>query len=564
MSGNVSSPRVGVFVCRCGKDIGGVVDVPALVEYAKGIPGVAYAEEDAFACSTTGLERIEDAIRSNNLERVVVAACTPRTHEVVFQSVLERAGLNKYLVEMANIREQCSWVHREEPGKATNKAKDLMRMAVAKARLLSPWEDPEVKQNPNVLVIGGGISGMSSSLSLADLGFHVHLVEKEAELGGMLRRLHKLSPTMRDSSEVLEHMIKLVGNNPNIEVHRSSKVKSITGAIGSFEVESEGAEIEAFNVGRVIVAIGADILRPQGLYGYGRDERIITQLDLEKMLRNGGVSGVGTVVMIQCAGSRCDERPYCSRICCNTALKNAQILKELNRNIDVYILYRDLQTYGIESSALELNAKRDGVKLIKYQDDEPPVVTPGEESVAVRVFSPTINEEMEFNADLVVLSTPLVPTEGAPEISKMLRLPLDAFGFFREAHQLSPLDFATEGVYVCGTARAPKDAVESISEGLGVGSKAAENRFSHRRGRGAAFAEIDEKKCSGCGICIELCPYNAIRKDELGISRADSFLCGGCGVCAASCPERAVTMHHFTDDQLEAQILAAIGRRSGK
>ena len=564
MSGNVSSPRVGVFVCRCGKDIGGVVDVPALVEYAKGIPGVAHAEEDAFACSITGLERIEDAIRSNNLERVVVAACTPRTHEVVFQSALERAGLNKYLVEMANIREQCSWVHREEPVKATNKAKDLMRMAVAKARLLSPWEDPEVKQNPNVLVIGGGISGMSSSLSLADLGFHVHLVEKEAELGGMLRSLHKLSPTMRDSSEVLEHMVKSVGNNPNIEVHRSSKVKSITGAIGSFEVESEGAEIEAFNVGRVIVAIGADILRPQGLYGYGRDERIITQLDLEKMLRNGGVSGVGTVVMIQCAGSRCDERPYCSRICCNTALKNAQILKELNKNIDVYILYRDLQTYGIESSALELNAKRDGVKLIKYQDDETPVVTPGEESVEVKVFSPTINEEMEFNADLVVLSTPLVPAEGAPEISKMLRLPLDAFGFFREAHQLSPLDFATEGVYVCGTARAPKDAVESISEGLGVGSKAAENRFSHRRGRGAAFAEIDEKKCSGCGICIELCPYNAIRKDELGIARADSSLCGGCGVCAASCPERAVTMHHFTDDQLEAQILAAIGRRPGK
>jgi heterodisulfide reductase subunit A len=509
---------------------------------------------------------IEDAIRSNNLERVVVAACTPRTHEAVFQSALERADLNKYLVEMANIREQCSWVHREEPWEATEKAKDLVRMAVAKARLLSPWEDPEAKQNPNVLVIGGGISGMSSSLSLADLGFHIHLVEKEAELGGMLKSLHKLSPTMRDSSEVIEHMVKSVENNPNIEVHRSSNVKSITGAIGSFDVELEleGAEKEAFNVGRVIVAIGSGILRPQGLYGYGQDERVITQLDLEEMLRNGDVNNIGTVVMIQCAGSCCDERPYCSRICCNTALKNAQILRELNSDIEVYIVYKDLQTYGIKSSALELNAKRKEVKLIKYQDDKPPVVTPGKDGVAVRVFSPTINEEMEFDADLVVLSTPLVPAEGAPEISEMLRLPLDGSGFFREAHPLSPLDFATEGVYVCGTARSPKDAVESISEGLGVSLKAAENRFSRRRGRGAAFAEIDEKKCSGCGICIELCPYNAIRKDELGISRADSSLCGGCGVCAASCPERAITMHHFTDDQLEAQILATVGRRSEK
>ncbi len=566
MSENVASPRVGVFVCRCGKDIGGVVDVPELVEYAKGIPGVAHIEENAFACSTTGLERIEDAIRKNNLEKVVVAACTPRTHEAVFQSALNRAGLNKYLVEMANIREQCSWVHREEPGKATDKAKGLVRMAVAKARLLSPWEDPEVKQNPNVLVMGGGISGMSSSLSLADLGFHVHLVEKQAELGGMLKSLHKLSPTMRDSSEVLEHLLRSVENNPNIEVHKSSRVKSVTGAIGSFdiEVESKGAEKRAFNVGRIIVATGSDILRPKGLYGYGRDERIITQLELEEMLKNGSLDGVRTVVMIQCAGSRCEERPYCSRICCNTALKNAQILRDLSRDTDIYIVYKDLQTYGIESSALELNTKRKGVKLIKYKDDTPPIVTPGEEGVAVRVLSPTINEEMEFNADLVVLSTPLVPAEGAQEMSEMLRLPLDAFGFFKEAHQLSPLDFATEGVYVCGTARAPKDAVESISEGLGVGSKAAENRFSRRRGRGAAFADIDEKKCSGCGICIELCPYNAIRKDELGISRADSSLCGGCGVCAASCPERAITIHHFTDDQLEAQILAAVDGRSGK
>jgi len=467
---------------------------------------------------------------------------------------------------MANIREQCSWVHRDDSQAATEKAKDLVRMAVAKARLLQPWKEPEIKVNPNVLVIGGGVSGLSSALSLADLGFKIRLVEKEAELGGMLKSLHKLSPTMRDSSESLESMLRLVEQNPNIEIHTSSRVKSVEGAISNFEVEieSDGKVVERFNVGRIIVAIGAEILKPHGLYGYGHDKRIITQLDLEEKLKNNDLKGVGTVVMIQCAGSRNDERPYCSRICCNTALKNAQILRELSPDIDVYIIYKDLITYGVESSALELNTKRRGVKLIRYRDESPPEVAIEDGSVVVKVFSPTINEEMTFRADLVVLSTPLVPRGEASELARMLKLPQDPFGFFKEAHQLSPLDFATEGVYVCGTARAPKDAVESISEGLGVGSKAAEYKFSRIRGRGAAFAEINEKKCSGCGICIELCPYNAIRKDEIGISRTDSALCGGCGVCAASCPERAITIHHFTDDQLEAQLLAAIDRRPRK
>lgn len=566
MSVESSSPRVGVFVCRCGVDIGGVIDVPALVEYAKKVQGVAYATEDSFACSTSGLEKIEEAIKRHNLERLVVAACTPRTHEAIFQSACERSGLNRYLVEMANVREQCSWVHRDDSQAATEKAKDLVRMAVAKARLLQPWEEPEIKVNPNILVIGGGVSGLSSALSLADLGFKIHLVEKEAELGGMLKSLHKLSPTMRDSSESLESMLRLVEQNPNIEIHISSRVKSVEGAISNFEVEIEsgGKGVERLNVGRIIVAIGAEVLKPYGLYGYGHDERIITQLDLEEKLKNNDLEGVGTVVMIQCAGSRNDERPYCSRICCNTALKNAQLLKELNSDMDVYIIYKDLITYGIESSALELNTKRRGVKLIRYRNESPPEVAPEDGSVVVKVFSPTINEEMTFRADLVVLSTPLVARGEASELSRMLRLPQDPFGFFKEAHQLSPLDFATEGVYVCGTARAPKDAVESISEGLGVGSKAAEYKFSRRRGRGAAFAEINEKKCSGCGICIELCPYNAIKKDEIGIARTDSALCGGCGVCAASCPERAITIHNFTDDQLEAQLIAAIDRRPRK
>jgi heterodisulfide reductase subunit A len=561
-----SYPRVGVFICRCGVDIGGVVDVPELVEYVKGLPGVAYAVEDSFACSTSGLEKIEGAIKQHGLERLVVAACTPRTHEAVFQSACERGGLNRYLVEMANIREQCSWVHRSDPRAATEKAKGLVGMAVAKTRLLQPWEEPEVKANPNILIIGGGVSGLSSALSLADLGFKVHIVEKEAELGGMLRGLHKLFPTMQDSSESLQGIIGQVWHNRNITIHTSSRVRSVGGTISNFEVEVESGRkaVVRLNVGRIIVATGADVLTPHGLYGYGNDDRIVTQLDLEGRLKNGTLKGVGSVVMIQCVGSRNDERPYCSRICCNTALKNAQILKEINPDMDVYILYRDLLTHGVESSALELDAKMKGVKLIRYRAENPPEVTSGDDAVVVKVFSPTVNEEMILRADLVVLSTPLVPRGEASELSGMLGLPLDSLGFFKEAHQLSPLDFATEGIYACGAARAPKDAVESISEGLGVASRAAEYKFSRRRGRGAAFAEIDEKKCSGCGICIELCPYNAIKKNEIGISSADNTLCGGCGVCAASCPERAITIHSFTDDQLEAQLVAAIGRRLGK
>jgi heterodisulfide reductase subunit A len=556
-------PRIGVFICYCGINIGGVVDVPAVVEYAETLPGVAYAEANLYTCSSDGLNKLKVAIKGHDLNGVVVASCTPRTHEPLFQGACEEAGLNKYLFEMANIRDQCSWVHMREPEKATEKAKDLVRMAVAKARLLKPQEEPEIDVEASSLVIGGGISGLTATLSLAEQGFRVHLVEKEDQLGGMLRDLGRLFPTNRDAKKILKPRIETAENNPDISIHTGSQVRSVKGFIGNFEaeVESQEGDIEALSVGTIIVATGADNQEPFGLYGYGQDERVVTQLKLEKMIKEEELGDIRDVVMIQCVGSRCEERPYCSRICCSEAIKNAVLLKEANPKRKVYVLYRDLQTYGTHYSSMEWDAKKHGVKLIKYTAERPPEVIEVGEKDIVKVYSPPLGEELSLDADLVVLSTPLIPREDAKDLSQMLKVPLNSDGFFMEAHvKLRPIDFATDGIYVCGTAHSPKEVGESVSQALGAASRAAIPMAKGRVRAAAITAVVDEDRCSGCGICIELCPYNAITKDEMGIARVTSVVCKGCGVCGASCPERAITMRHFTNEQLEAQGLAALGR----
>jgi len=557
------APRVGVFVCHCGINIGGIVDVPSVVEYSKSIPGVVYAEANLYTCSSDGIDKIKEAIKRHKLNRVVVASCTPRTHEPLFQSTCEEAGLNKYLFEMANIRDQCSWVHMHEPEAATEKAKDLVRMAVAKVCLLKPQEEPEIEITPAALVIGGGVSGLTSALTLAEQGFQVHLVEKQPELGGMLLRLGKLFPLEQESLEILKPKIEAVQSSPNIKIHVNSRVKSVKGFIGNFDVEIESLKggVDSLSVGTIIVATGADVLKPIGLYSYGEDERVVTQLQLEEMLKTKGLEGVRTIVMIQCTGSRNEERPYCSRICCNEALKNALLLKRSEASREVYILYRDLQTYGFHYTSLESNAKREGVKMIRYLQERPPQVFPEEDHVIVKVFTPLLDEEVTIEADLLVLSTPLIPTEDAKELSRALKVPLDSSGFFMEAHvKLRPLDFATDGIFVCGTAHSPKDVGESILQALGAASRASIPMARGRVRTAAITAEVDENRCVGCGVCIELCPYNAIQKDEKGIARVTSAVCKGCGVCGGSCPERAITMHHFTNEQLEAQGLAALRR----
>ena len=553
-------PRIGVFVCHCGINIGGYVDVPAVVDYSKTLQDVAYAEPNLYTCSSDGLQKIKEAIEKYDLNRVVVAACTPRTHEPLFQSACEEAGLNKYLFEMANIRDQCSWVHMKEPEKATQKAKDLVRMAVAKARLLQPEEESEIDVKPIAMVLGGGVSGLTSAVSLVNQGFKVHLIEKSDKLGGQLLDLDVLFPNNKKANEVIDPLIKKVIENKDIIVHLDTEVKNVKGFIGNFEVNLVNTDsTETLEIGTIIVATGADYLDPKGLYGYGEIDGVITQLELEDMIKQGTFSNEETIVMIQCVGSRNEERPYCSRICCTEAMKNASLLKDKNPEREVYILYRDLQTYGIEYTEMEWDAKKKGVHLIKYDLDQTPTVTKGEKGPIVKVYSPLLEQEITVEPEFVVLSVPLIPNPDNKVLSQMLKVPLNSDGFFMEAHvKLRPLDFATDGVYVCGTAHSPKEVAESISQAKGASSRAGIPMAKGRLKTPAITSVIDQEKCCGCGTCIEMCAYNAIFKNDKGLAETQTAVCKGCGVCGASCPERAISMRHFTDEELEAQGLAAL------
>lgn len=558
-------PRIGVFVCHCGINIGAYVSVPKVVEYAKTLPNVVYAEGNLYTCSSEGISKIKEGIAKHKLNRVIVASCTPRTHEPLFRNACEEAGVNRYLFEMANIRDQCSWAHMHEPEKATEKAKDLVRMAVAKARLLKPLEEPEIDVVPTALVIGGGLSGMTAALSMAHQGFKVHIVEKEPELGGMFRHIHKLYPSMEEASKGLNKLIKDVKSNKNIEVLTSSAVKQVKGFIGNYEVTIEGRTNEAkkIDIGTIIVATGATNFEPVGMYGYGQFDNVITQLQLEQHLKNGQLKKPETVVMIQCVGAREEKgRTYCSRICCMTALKNALLIKELYPDTEVYILYRDLQTYGTHYEDWLRKAQSQGIKFVKFAYEKPPTITQGENGkIRVDVHHALLGEQLKIDSDLIVLSTPLIPQEGTKDLSQVLKVAVGSDGFFFEAHvKLRPIDFATDGIYVCGTAHSPKDAAESVSQAFGVASRAAIPMALKRLRVEAITAMVDEKACSGCGTCIRICPYGAIQKDENGVVKVTSVVCKGCGTCAASCPNRAITMRHFTNDQTRAQVLAALGR----
>jgi len=558
-------PRIGVFICHCGINIGGVVNVPEVVKYAMTLPNVVYAEDNLYTCSSDGLSKIKEGVGKYNLNRVIVASCTPRTHEPLFRATCEEAGVNKYLFEMANIREHCSWAHMHEPEQATEKAKDIVRMAVAKARLLKPQEEPEIEVAPSALVIGGGISGMTATLCLANQGFKVYLVEKEPELGGMLRHLHKLYPTMVDASEGMNMIVEAVKPNKNIEVWTSTVVKQVKGFIGNFDVSVQRGNMETanFRVGTIIVATGANVFEPVGMYGYKKYDNVITQFKLEQLLKGGQLEKPERVVMVQCVGAREEKgRTYCSRICCMEALKNALLVKESYPETDVYILFRDLQTFGKEYEDWHRMAQDRGVKFIKYALEKPPeVVAEHDGKLTVDVYHALLDEQVQIESDLVVLSTPLVQHEDVKELSQILKVPLGPDGFFFEAHvKLRPIDFATDGIYVCGTAHSPKDTAESVSQALGVASRAAIPMAVKHLRTEAITAIVDESLCSGCGTCVKICPYGAIEKDEKGVARVTAVVCKGCGTCGASCPEKAISMRHFTDEQVVAQALAALGR----
>jgi heterodisulfide reductase subunit A len=555
--------RIGVFVCHCGINIGGVVDVPAVVEYASTLKNVVHAERNLYTCSSDGLESIKSAINEYELNRVVVASCTPRTHEPLFRATCEEAGLNRYLFEFVNIRDQCSWVHMHEPEKATEKAKDLVRMGVAKAALLEPLEELTSEVTPSAVVIGAGISGMTAALSIAKNGFYVHLIEKEREMGGMLRGLYKLYPTEELAAEFLEQGIKAVEEHERVELHLSASIKDVEGYVGKFKVTLDENGVErAIDAGVIIVATGAKELEPEGLYEYDR-EKVITQLQLEEKLKHGdlNVEGIKGVVMIQCAGARGEVVEYCSKICCMNAIKNAKLIKEANPDINVFIAHNELQAYGEEYELYYRDAKKAGVRFLRFPLEQRPKVRKSDGKLVVDVFHERLQMNIPLEADLVVLSVPLVQNPDAEKLSKMLKVPLGQDRFFFEAHvKLRPVDFATDGIFLCGTAQGPKDIEESISQGYAAASRATIPLAKGYVSSEAIISSVDEAICVGCGICESVCPYGAVEvvdTEEGRRARVTGVKCKGCGTCGSSCINRAIKMHHFTDEQLIAQERAA-------
>jgi heterodisulfide reductase subunit A len=552
-------PRVGVFVCHCGSNIAGHLDVGAVAEYARRLPGVVFVQENMYTCSDAGLTEIRTAIADEGLERVVVAACTPRTHQPLFQDTCREAGLNPYLFEFVNIRDQCSWVHMRESEASTQKAKDLVRMGVAKARLLQPLEEQEVPGEPSAVVVGGGMIGMTAALNLANRGFEVKLVEREAELGGMLLRLDKLYPTQDDALPLMQARVAEVQRNPHIEVFASSVLHDVKGFVGNYEIvvhDREGRQF-SFRVGAIIVATGASVFRPDGLYGYD-GQRVVTQLELEGRLKGGG-SDVGRVVMIQCVGSRVPERPYCSRICCTTAIKNALEIKTHWPDAEVYILYRDTETQGTRYEAYYTRAREAGIQFIRYSPQRPPEVSEGR----LVVFDELLGARLGIPYDLVVLSTPLVARDGSRELAQTLKVPVDEHGFFLEAHvKLRPLDFATDGIYMAGTARWPAHLEETITQAYGAAARAATILSQDRVKSSGVVAQVQEYLCRGCGRCVEVCEFGAPLLVEVSsrveVVRVNPVMCKGCGACASVCPTGAMRAMHFTDQQVTAMMRAAL------
>jgi heterodisulfide reductase subunit A len=555
--------RIGVFICHCGSNIAGYLTMEDLSDYAETLPNVVFVQRNLYSCSEGGINELKKAIKKEKLNRVVVSSCSPRTHEPLFRSSCQEAGLNPYLFEMANIRDQCSWVHMQIRDEATTKAKDLIRMGVAKAALLEPQEPIQSRVHSRALVIGGGIAGITASTALANRGYEVVLVEKEKELGGMLNNLYKLGPAMLAAGQLLKERLDELTANPKVTIFKNARVSQVKGFIGNFEctLETEAGTKE-IDIGVILVAIGTKAFSPDGLFEYdGR--RVITQLQLEALLKNGLGPGIKNVVMIQCVGARNTKRAYCSRICCQVAIKNALLIKAQNPQVRISILYRDLQMYGVDNEEMLRESKTRGVRYINYDPENPPVVS----SEGVRVYHPLLGQELNLPADQVILSTPMIANDDADKIAKLLRVPVDENQFFMEGHvKLKPLDFATDGIFLCGSAHFPANVAEAIAQGLGAASRAS---IPLSKGTIAVDPIIsvlsDAEACRGCGLCVALCPYGALEIQNTEKGRKVHVIdvaCKGCGVCAATCYQHALSINSYTDGQIEAQIEAFLETQS--
>jgi len=560
-------PRVGVFACHCGANIGRVVDVPGLVEYSCGLEHVAHAEEGLFICSTDAAEQISNTIRDKKLNRVVVAACTPKTHEPLFRDTLREGGINQYFFDMANIREHCSWVHSKQKEEATAKAKDIVRMSVARTVNLEPLQEFDLPVNKRCLVVGGGVAGMTSALAVAKQGFEVHLVEKAHDLGGMARRVRSTLEGM-DVQAYVDDLIRQVYRHQLIRVSHEATITDVTGYVGNFAttVSSEG-RVETIEHGAVVIATGADEYRPTE-YLYGEDDRVMTQLELEERLAGGdeAVAKAETVVMIQCVGCRTEDKNYCARVCCSQAIKNALALKKDRPERDVYVLFRDMRTYGFREDYYRDAAAAD-VRFVRYTPEDVPQVEAtnsyeGQPVVQVSVPDPVLGKLLALDADLLVLSAAIAPSAGNPDLARQFKLASNPDGFFQEAHvKLRPVDFAADGVFLCGTAHYPKHLTESIAQAYGAAGRAASLLSQDTVTASGSVCDVVEHDCVACGACITACTYDAIEFIDTPKGKkahVNPVLCKGDGLCNAKCPTHAIILKHFTDEELLSQIDAAL------
>jgi heterodisulfide reductase subunit A len=576
-------PRIGVYVCHCGVNIAANVDVEKVAEAAADLPGVVVARDYIYMCSDPGQELIKQDIRDHELNRVVVASCSPRMHEPTFQAASRQAGVNPYQVEMANIREQCSWVHKDK-GEATQKAKSLIASAVAKAARLSPLEKREVDVIPGVVVIGGGMAGMAAALDVADAGLPAYIVEKEDHLGGRVADLNRTFPTLETVSEFLDPLIERVHGHPHITVLVNSQVSKVGGYVGNFEVEvmeNRGAEgqgngggdlqasVSNLRVGTIIVATGYDVFNPDRApeYGYSNYPNVITSLEMEERLAEDDLTVAGRtperVVFIQCVGSRNVQlgNPYCSRVCCMYTAKQSRLVREKLPDAEVTVFYIDVRTFGKGAEEFYDEARSKGVRyrrgniaeIYRKPGDPDRVLLEGEDTL--------LGKPIELEADLVVLAVGMEPRDNASEVSQLLKLPRSADGFFLEAHpKLRPVDTAMAGVFLAGCCQGPKDIPDSIAQAKAAAASALIPLVRGSVPVESATAVVNEELCAGCGMCVDVCPYDAPALDALwGVSRINAVLCKGCGACAVTCPSKAIRLQHFTAEQVLAQVDALVG-----
>jgi heterodisulfide reductase subunit A len=556
-------PRLGVFVCHCGMNIASVVDVEQVVKRVEHEPNVVLASHTLFTCSDTSLSNIKEMIYQHRLNRIVVASCTPRTHEPLFRETLREVGLNPYLFEMANIRDQCSWVHSTVPESATEKAVELVKMSIARARTLWPLESGTLSVDQTGIVIGGGLSGMTAALALANQGFSLHLIEQANRLGGTLHDIHRTFEH-EDIAAFTRDLIQQVETHPLIKTHLQAEIAGIKGHIGKFRVtlalDGKNQEITG---GTIIVATGAQAAKTTD-YLYGQSGRVLTQVELEKQLHERSwPAKQQNIVMIQCAGSRNEKHPYCSRICCSMAVKNALAIKKLDPGANVYVLYRDVRTYGFREIYYQ-QAREAGVVFIRYAPEAPPQVSE-DNGLVVTLKSPDLPELLAIEADNVVLSTGVeADLKNNQRISNLLKVPLNADGFYVEAHmKLRPVDFATEGIFLCGLAHSPKFIDENIAQARAAAARAATVLSKTQLDVSAQVSYVDQQKCISCMTCVTVCPYSAPYCNKDGKGQIEAAKCMGCGICAAECPARAVQLHHFETGQFAVMIKELFAGRLG-